>query len=156
FYTRSDDPPVYKFVVPADGKYQLLVASRDADMRAGPRHYYRVRITPERPDFRLIVLPPDSRRPDGCCLRQAGYEHYTVPVWRQDGFVGPITLAVEGLPSGVTCPSQVVSGNLRQTALVLSAAPDAPPWSGEIRVKGTAQINGQAVVREARPASITW
>src|SRR5262249_8750040 len=153
FHTRSDDPPVYRFVVPADGKYQLLVASRDADLRGGPRRYYRVRITPERPDFRLIVLPPDGTRPDGCCLRQGGNELYTVLVWRQVGFAGPVTLAVEGLPPGVTCPPQVISGNLRQTALVVAAAPNAPPWTGEIRVKGTAVINGQTVVREARPAN---
>jgi hypothetical protein len=156
FHTRSDDPPVYRFVVAADGKYQLLVASRDADLRGGPRRYYRVRITPERPDFRLIVLPPDGTRPDGCCLRQGGNEHYTVLVWRQEGFAGPVTLAVEGLPPGVTCPPQVISGNLRQTALVVAAAPNAPPWTGEIRVKGTAVINGQTVLREARPANITW
>jgi hypothetical protein len=156
FYTRSDDPPVYRFAVPADGKYQLLVTSRDADMRAGPRHYYRVRITPEQPDFRLIVLPPDERRPDGCCLRQGGHEHYTVLVWRQEGFAGPIALGVEGLPKGVSCQPQLVAGNLRQAALVFTATADAPVWTGEIQVRGTATINGQTVVREARPATITW
>src|SRR5262249_35813250 len=36
FSTRTEDPPVYRFTVPEDGKYQLLVSSREADMRAGP------------------------------------------------------------------------------------------------------------------------
>jgi len=40
--------------------------------------------------------------------------------------------------------------------LVLAAAPTAAPGVYEIKVKGTATINGQTVVREARYASITW
>jgi hypothetical protein len=45
---------------------------------------------------------------------------------------------------------------MRSAALVLSAAADAPPFAGEIKIKGTAVVNGQTVVHEARPASITW
>jgi hypothetical protein len=156
FFTRSDDPPTYRFVVPADGKYQLLVSSRDADSRAGVRQFYRVRITREQPGFRLIIMPPEDRRPDACTLLQGGQENYAVLVWRQDGFTGPITLTAEGLPAGVTCPPQVLGPNLKQTTLVLSAAPTAPVWTGEIKVTGTAVINGQTVVREARPANITF
>ena len=156
FYARSDDPPVYRFTVPADGKYQILVASRDADTHAGPRHYYRVRITREQPDFQLIVMAPDTLRPDGCCLYQGGNENYDVHVWRQDGWTGPITLTAEGLPPGVTCVPQVVGPNLKQTALVVSAVPTAAAWTGAIKIKGSASIDGRTLVREARAASITW
>ncbi len=156
FFNRSDDPPAYRFVVPENGKYQLLVASRDADSRASPRLFYRVRITAEQPDFHLFVMPAEGLRPDSCCVLQGGNENYTALVWRQDGWNGPVTLTVEGLPTGVTCPPQVVGPGLRQAALVLSAAANAPLWTGEIKVKGTAIINGQTVVREARAASITW
>jgi hypothetical protein len=45
---------------------------------------------------------------------------------------------------------------MKMTPLVLSAADSAPPFTGEVRVKGTAVINGEPVVREARPATITW
>jgi hypothetical protein len=156
FYNRTDDPPTYRFTAPEDGSYQLMVSSRTAAVQAGPRCFYRVRITPDRPDFRLIVQPADEGRPDGCCLRQGGHEEYVVLVARQDGWTGPVTLVAEGLPAGVSCPPQTVGPNLRQAALVLSASPNAPSWTGEIRVKGTAVINGQTVVREARPATITW
>jgi hypothetical protein len=44
----------------------------------------------------------------------------------------------------------------RQSALVVSAAPDAQPWTGLITVKGTARVEDQVLVREARPATITW
>src|SRR5207244_5514112 len=86
----------------------------------------------------------------------SGDEYYTVFVLRHDGFSGPITLTMEGLPTRVTCLPQVVGPNLKQAALVVSAGLNAPEWSGEIRVKGSAVINGQTVVREARPASMTW
>ena len=33
---------------------------------------YRLRITEERPDFRLIVMPPDTYRPDACIVGQGG------------------------------------------------------------------------------------
>src|SRR5207237_147046 len=82
FYNRTDDPPVYRFVVPADGQYQLMVAGHGIDSGAGPRHFYRLRITAESPDFHLIVMPSDGRLPDGCCVRQSGDEYFTVLVWR--------------------------------------------------------------------------
>jgi hypothetical protein len=156
FYTRSDDPPAYQFVVPADGKYQLLVASQDADIRAGPRLFYQVRITPAQPDFRLIVMPAEGYRPEGCCIRQGGEQNYTALVWRQEGFNGPVTITTDGLPQGITCPPQILGPSVKETYIVLSAAANVPEWTGEIKLKGTAVINGQTVIHEARPASITW
>jgi hypothetical protein len=156
FYAHCEDPPAYRFVVPEDGKYLLQIGSRDADTRAGPREYYHVRFGQDRPDFRLIVLPADDYRPEGCCLRQGGQENYTVLVWREGGFAGPITLNVEGLPAGVSSQPQTIGPSMKQTALIVGATPTAAAWTGEIRIKGTATINGQPVVREARSASITW
>jgi hypothetical protein len=156
WFTRTNDPAVYRFVAPADGKFQLMVASRNADTIAGPQHFYRVRLTPDQPDYQLIVMPPSDYSPEGCCVRQGSSQNYTVFAWRRDGFTGPITLSMEGLPAGVTCAPQVLGTGLRQASLVVTAGADAPPWAGEVKVKGTAQIKGQTVVREARPASITW
>jgi hypothetical protein len=156
FYTGSRDPAPYRFVVPADGKYQLLVGSHLSDTYADVQQYYRIRITPDRSDFHLIVMPPDGYRPDACTLRQGGNQFFTVMAWRHDDFKGEITLSVEGLPEGVTCKPQVLGPNLKQTLLVVSAASNAAAWQGEIKVKGTATIKGKVEVREARPATITW
>jgi hypothetical protein len=156
FFTRTADPPTYRFAVPADGKYLIKVASRDSAFRAGPRCYYRLRIIPDRPDFRLIVMPPGDEHPDACRLLQNGHEYFTVLVWREGGFNGPITLSAEGLPAGVTCVPQTVGPGIKQSILTFEAAPTAAAWAGEFKVKGTATINGQTAVREARPASVTW
>jgi hypothetical protein len=156
FFTRTDDPPVYRFGVPADGKFQLMVMSTHGDTLAGPRQFYRVRITPDVPDFRLFAMPPANYRNDCTQLHQGGNQMITVYAWRRDGFNGPITISAEGLPKGVTCPEQIMSPGMRVARLVLSAAADAPESNGEIRVKGTAVVRGQTLIREARGASITW
>jgi len=155
FYSRTDDPESVRFTVLADGTYLLLVASREADVQADPRHLYRVRITPEMPDFRLILMPT-APGPEGMTLRQAGAQTYSVLVARQDGFDGDITLSAEGLPKGVHCPAQVVGSGASPGTLALTADKDAPLWTGAIVIKGTANIGGQTVVREARAASISW
>jgi hypothetical protein len=156
FFTRSEDPPRYRFIAPAGGRYQLMVASREATVQAGPRDLFRVRITPEQPDFRLVVMPEATAFPDACVVRQGGRIHYTIYVWRLDGFDEAITLSAEGLPPGVTCPPQTIGPNVREATLVLAAENNAPPWTGFIKVKGTANVDGKPVVREARPATITW
>src|SRR5205085_5286003 len=132
------------------------VGSRVADTVAGPRHTYSVRITPERPDFHLVAMAPDAGRPDGTTVFQGGNQAFTVLAWRDDGFVGDIVLSAEGLPPGLSCPPQTLGGEVRQGQLVVSASPGAPPWTGTIRIKGTAVIQGQKVVHEARSASIVW
>jgi hypothetical protein len=156
FYARSEDPAPYRFVVPADGKYLLLVGSRLADALAGPRHFYRVRLLPEMPDFYLGVTPPADHRPDGATILQGGHEALTVFATRREGFAGDIQLTVEGLPPGVTCPPQTIGAGVRQTQIILNAAANAAPTVAELRVKGTATIRGKKVEHEARVAGVVW
>ncbi|HEY7157447.1 MAG TPA: PPC domain-containing protein [Gemmataceae bacterium] len=156
FYARSEDPQAYRFVVPADGAYQLMVSSRLADTVAGPRHFYRVRIAPPQPDFHLVALAAGEYRPAGTTVLAGGQQAFTVFAVRQDGFIGDIALTAEGLPAGVTAAPQTLGGDLRESRLVLSAAKEAAVWTGEIKIKGTAVLNGKLVTREARSASIVW
>ncbi len=156
FFSRGVDPPRYQFKVPADGTYLLLVSSRGADIEASPRQQYRVRITPEKPDFRLVLMPSSPNAPDACIVRRGATQFFDAFVTRIDGFNEDITLTAEGLPQGVTCPPQTILSGQKQGVLVLSAADGAPLWAGDIRVKATAAIDGKKVEREARAATITW
>ncbi|HTU22747.1 MAG TPA: PPC domain-containing protein [Gemmataceae bacterium] len=156
FYARTEDPQAYRFVVPADGKYQLMVSSRLADTLAEPRHFYRIRIAPPKPDFHLVALATGEYRPAGTTILAGSQQAFTVLAIRQDGFVGDITLSAEGLPAGVTAAPQMVGGDLRESRMVVSAAKGAAVWTGEIKIVGTATIGGKKVVREARSASIVW
>jgi hypothetical protein len=156
FYTSTEDPGVFNFTAPADGTYQIMVASRTGDSLAGPRHFYRLRITPAQPDFHVVLMPPDNYRPDGCTLRQGGNAYYSAFIWRHDGFTGDVTLTAEDLPKGVTCPPQTLGGGVKVAKVALSAAADAPVWTGHVKFKATATIKGQSVVHECRYASIIW
>src|SRR5262249_46078882 len=133
-----------------------MVASHLADNQADPRHVYRLRVGPEKPDFRIIAMPSDEHRPDACVLGQGGYESYLVYAQRLDGFKGDITLTVDRLPAGVTCAPQVLSGNMKFTHLVLTAADNAAPFAGTIKILGTAALGSEKLIHEARPATITW
>lgn len=156
FYTFNRDPAPFRFVVPADGKFHLMFANHTGDNYADPTHVYRVRLTKEQPDFRLFVMPADDNRPEACRLSQGGTHHYTVFAHRTDGYKGEILLTMEGLPAGVTCPPQVLAGNMKFTHLVLSAADNAADFTGAVKVIGAAVVNGQKVTRPARPATVTW
>lgn len=156
FYVRSEDPQPFRFTAPADGTYQLMVSSRLADTVAGPRHFYRVRIAPPRPDFQLIALSADEHRPTGTTILAGGQQAFTVFALRQDGFSSAISLRVEGLPPGVSAAPQTMGDGLREASLVLSAAKTAAAWTGPIKITGTATIAGKRVVREARSSSIVW
>ena len=155
-YTQTADPPRYRFVVPADGTYQLLVASKFAFLQAGPRYQYRLRITEELPDFRVIVMPLGNANPDAALVRQGGHQVFSVLVWRQDGFNGAITLTGANLPPGVTVKPQTISGAQKQTFIAVSAVPEAHAWEGPIQLMATATVQGKEVVREVRAATITW
>lgn len=156
FFTRSSDPGRFPLKAAVDGKYTLLVKSQESPIRAGPQQLYRLRISQDQPDFRLVVMAPSVVFPNAGLVHQGNNEHLAVYVWRRDGFNGDIALSAEGLPPGLTCKPQVLGPGIKAGSLILTADPAAAAWTGEIKVKGTATINGQPVVREARPASITW
>ena len=119
-YTRTDDPPVYRFSVPADGEYKLKVSSKFTFVQAGPRYYYTVRIMPETPDFTLVAMPTSLLNPESVVVSPSSNQAYTVYVFRQGGFTGDITLSGD-LPAGLSIRPQVIAGNQKQANLVVSA-----------------------------------
>lgn len=156
FFNRTDDPPHYRFTAPADGAYTLVVTSKEAYVSFGPRFIYTVRVAPEVPDFRVIAMPMSRYQTDSLTLGQAGHQALTVLVQRSGGFTGDITLTGDKLPPGVTIRPQVVAGNQKLAAIVVSAAPKAPTYTGPINIVAVATANGKKLTREVRGASITW
>lgn len=156
FYGRTDDPLAYRFTAPADGKYLVLVGSHVGDIVAGPRTYYRLRLAPPQPDFGLVVQSAGFTRPESPTLLQGGREFLSVITQPRDGFTGEITLSVEGLPAGVTAQPQVMGPGVRHQMLVLQAVDGAAAWTGEIKVRGTAEVAGKKVTREALSGTMVW
>lgn len=152
FYTKSDDPGRYRFVVPNDGKYRVMVSSRDAGIQYGVREQYVLRIAQEKPDFRLAVMPLSTHLTDAGTLPKGGAVLFTVFVFRMDGFNDAITLTAANLPEGVQCPPQVVGVGQTRGTLVLTADKDAEDWEGFVAITGTAG----KLKSDARPFTVTW
>jgi hypothetical protein len=123
---------------------------------------YRLRIRPLQPDFRILAIhqapsvPNIVNPPDSLVVRQGGNQHLDVYVIRRDGFTGEISVQAQGVPEGVTCPPVTIGPNQAYSPLVFSAAENAPLAVSTMSITGTAVIGGQPVVREVRPAAVTW
>ncbi len=161
FMPLLSDDPVYRFQVPATGTYRLLV--RDLYFRGGnPRLIYRVAIRPARPDFRVLLLPRyptlsrDFNDRWNLQLRPGDTEVLEVFVPRQDGFAGEVTVSVQGLPPGVSCPEVVLGPAQTRAQLVFISSEDAKPWRGPVQVVAKARIGDREVVRHGRPATLVW
>src|SRR5205085_926694 len=70
-------------------------AARDRYGDGGPRHAYRLRLTPAAPDFALTLAA------DRLTLAAGKSLDVPVTVQRLNGFAGDVELSVEGLPPGV-------------------------------------------------------
>jgi hypothetical protein len=156
FFTRNTDPATGRFVAPADGKYLILVASREANVNYGPRCVYRLRVAKPTPDYRAIVMPKSREYSGATVAYTAGEVALDVFVDRRDGFTGPVTATVAGLPTGVTATPAIIGTGTRWGTLVLSVADNAAAFTGPLTVNCTATIGDKPVSHEARPAAITW
>jgi Bacterial pre-peptidase C-terminal domain len=152
FYTKSDDPARYRFAVPADGKYRVMVSSRDAGIVFGVREQYVLRIAKENPDFRLAVMGTTPHLPEAGTVQRNGAVLFNVYAFRMDGFNDPIVLEAKNLPPGVKCPPQIIGTGQTRGTLVLTAEKDAKDWDGFVTISGT----GEKLKRDVRPFTITW
>ncbi len=151
-YARNDDggpgfskDSLLRFTAPKDGEYILKLT----DVRGKLAKAEPYRLTARRPeaDFRISMAPSNPNVPPGSAVP------LTVSVRRLDGFEGPISVSVEGLPPGITAtPAVVPPGQVFATVLLKSAA-DLNSASGKafpITVKGQAVTNaGKQLTRVA-------
>ena len=91
FFTRTSDPPAYKFTAPDDGKYLVVVGCRESSVLHGPRTAYRLRVSPAKPDFRAVAMPYSRHYQTGSSAWQGGTQAYDVFVHRIDGYTGAIS-----------------------------------------------------------------
>jgi hypothetical protein len=126
---------------------------------------YRLAIRELAPSFQLlsVAAQPTAGAPNaqaapllGVHLRRGGSTLVNVIVNRQDDFKGEIQISAEGLPAGVTCRGATISGDVRTASLVFTAAEDAAPWAGSVKIVGKSKVGDKDVTRESRYGSILW
>jgi hypothetical protein len=163
-FDMSNGDMSYKLVVGEDGTYRLLIRDLYYQSRGSASYLYRLAIRKPTPDFRLLAVSEPPRNPQNNnqanlwspLLQKGGTQALKVYVLRQDEFDDEVEITVEGLPKGVTCPPMTIGPKTNIGMLVLTAAEEAPAWSGTIRVVGKAKIGDVDLVREARGGSLVW
>ncbi len=164
FNTSSRDV-TYRFESREDATYRLGLRDLFSHASAPANLVYRVIIRKESHDFRLVALPqagvPAKKDAKGAAVstllvRKGGVLPVRVLAFRRDGFTGPIDLAVQGLPAGVTASTAQISEGQTSAMLLIKAGNAAANWSGAVTILGKATVNGAAVAREARAGSVTW
>jgi hypothetical protein len=139
--------PTFAFQPPADGEYAVRIAERFRH-RAGPEYAYRLKVVESSavPGFKLTVAADAFNVPRG------GTAKAKVTIERTGGFAGPVELAVQNLPAGITAPKVSVAAKQATAEIPLSADPLAKVRLGMVSITGTATVGTEPVTQRAANA----
>ncbi len=126
---------------PADGTFFVRVADARQGAVGGNEFVYLLSLNEGRPDFSLAA------KADFVNVVQAGRIELELSVTRRGGFEGPIDLAIEGLPEGVTFEPKQIAANQPTAKIAFVAAEDARPTAASLRITGTATLDGKTLSR---------
>ena len=131
-------------VVPADGLYTLRLGDRQQG--GGPSYAYRLRLSHERPDFELRVVPASVNVRAGAAAPLAVY------AVRRDGFNGDIALSLKDGPRGMVLNGGLIPAGEDHVRLTVTAPPFGPERVIPLQIEGSATIGDREVRRSAVPA----
>jgi hypothetical protein len=137
-------PALEAWAPPVDGDYLLCIRDMQQGVAGGPEFLYRVQVSVAKPDFEL------SLKSDWANHMPGGRTEIDVQVRRRGGFVGPVKVSAEGLPTGVRAePLEIAAGALGGKLMLLSDPATAPPGGALLKIRGTSDINGATVTHVA-------
>jgi hypothetical protein len=128
---------------PTDGTFVVQVC--DLHDRGGDAFGYVLLAEAAKPDFRLVCDP------DKINVGPGGRVPVFVKVERRQGFVGPVTLGWEDVPSKISASPLTISASSAEGVIVVSAAASAKQSAALVRLKGTGTGPDGPIVREATP-----
>jgi hypothetical protein len=136
-----------KVRIPADGDY--LVRVTDKRKQGGPRFIYRVELT--KPTAGLgVFLAPTARKTQEkqSILIPRGNRVVAYMAVRRDGFDGPVSIAADNLPKGVTVKVPAIPVGEFFAPVVFEATADAPVGGGLVSFTGKGGHDKQPVSGE--------
>jgi hypothetical protein len=153
-----------KFEIKEDGTYRLQVRDLFGGTRSDASNIYRLIVRQAAPDFSLAAWAVHMTLRNGdraslskpMALRAGDSRVYEVAVQRRDGFDGEIEISMENLPAGVTAAGLKIAKGKPYGHLILTASTDAKRGFSLAQITGRAMINGKAVTRPVRVASMEW
>jgi hypothetical protein len=163
-YNAGSSDILGKIEIKEDGIHRLQISDLFGGTRNDPGNVYQMIIRRPAPDFAIVgwALHMNLRNGDRNALskpfslRGGTTMPIEVIVIRRDGFNDEINLAMDNLPEGVTATGLTIPKGQSRGIMLLTAAPDAPRGLTIASFTGSAQINGETVVRSARMASMKW
>ncbi|MCZ2341521.1 MAG: hypothetical protein LC104_06955 [Bacteroidales bacterium] len=163
-YNAGSSDVLGKLEIKEDGIYRLQISDLFGGTRSVPDHVYRLVIRRAAPDFAVVgwALHMELRNGDRnalskpIALRGGATKALEVVAIRRDGFNGPITLKMEGLPPGVTAQGLTIPAGQSRGLMLISAKTDAPRGYANVRFTGQAEIDGKTVTHPCRVASMSW
>jgi len=129
--------------LPSNGTY--FVHLGDMQNHGTQDHTYRLRISHQRPDFQLRVVPSAVSIPQG------GTAPVTVHVLRKDGFEGEVRVSFKHRADELSL-SGAIPADEDKVRLTLTASDDAPLGLATRRLVGLARIGGKTVRRDVVPS----
>ena len=154
--------PVAILKAGADATYRLCLRDLDTGSGLGATQRYFLSLRKPSPDFQLIAYRPmqhkdqNGSKPQGSALFRGGTETLRVFCLRKDGWSGPVSIAIEGLPEGISCAPATIASNQNAVVLTLVASKTAPATIQRLNITGTAIINGQSVRHAASTSTVQW
>jgi len=130
--------------LPADGTYLLHLG--DTQKKGGRAYGYRLRISQRRPDFQLRVVPSSINARGGMTVPIA------VHALHKDGFSGDITLRLRGAPRGFILSGGWIPAGRDKARLTLTVPTYPQKRPVNLRLEGSATVDGERIVRAAVPA----
>jgi hypothetical protein len=124
---------------------EYVASIRDLTYAGGPSYAYRLSVATSAstatPDFTVRVMP------DAVRVARGGSAKLWCEVRRANGFRGPVTIALAGLPAGVAALGPVVIDETTSGIFTISAAADAAMTTTPLQIRAVAASAG--IVREA-------
>ena len=138
----------------AKGISRVQIAIREAVLGGPTPGIYRLTVTrqpqkadrPDKPDFKL-TFSDDTQH-----LSPQGTQIVRVAVDRL-GYEGPIKLAVEGLPSGVSVASSEIAPNMLGALLEFKGSELPPGWVASLKIRGESVAVQPPIARLAMAAT---
>ena len=142
-FPTSHLDPAGRWVCPADGRYLIVVRNLTGGLQVDPRRIYRLNVRREEPAFQLVAT---SHRGDLAALNvpRGGRDVLDIIAFRRRGCDGPIRVSARELPAGVECPDVWLGPGVERGTIVISADRNAPPFFGELMLKGVAEVAGRS------------
>lgn len=149
-FPSSHLDPAGRWVVPADGRYLILIRNLIGSLDDDPRRRYRLSVRREEPNFQLAIVP-HLDAPAALNVSRGGRAIVDVLAFRRRGLTGPIRVSAKNLPDGIECPDIWLGPGVNRAPLTVTAGDSVRPFVAALTLEGHAPLAGN---RKARGGTI--